>query len=548
MNPNSRLWLCKTNLENDYKNTLTFSSKNNQRNYFIGDPSSPSSYGVSTKMYTDFTYLRIENAIKVDDFIETIDTNNYAVILNNSKYYYYFITSMDYIDDQTTRIHIELDVMQTYFFDITYTNTFVERKHVSDDTIGKNTVPEGLETGEYIVNTYTDGQQPSQTQDLGFLSTCYPVFAITNAVTGTSSGYDASNKYNGCWSGLKYMVVKNTDVDFARAIQGVENTTDCELYAIFMAPKKLVNPTETWYTGTDWMFDYFYIPSFDGAIDMGGFSINKATKLDGDYTPKNKKLLCYPYNYFLINNHSGNVAEFHYEDWTDVSGAEHQICGFGISGAVSVGCDIRLTPSDRYKKGRKLNRVEMFKLPTCSWISDAYTNWLTQNAVNDKISAVGTAGEVVLGSAISMLAPSPMAKLAGMAMVGDAVVNVFNSVRSGVEHERVPDQAKGGINEGTLNFAEGASFTITRMSIKKEYAKIIDQFFEQFGYKVNVLEVPNIHTRRYWNYLKTIGCNFTGDIPQQYMDRIKKIFDAGITFWHDPSKMLDYSQTNSILS
>lgn len=548
MNPNSKLWLCKCDLENDYRNTLTFANATAQRNYFIGDPNDSSSYGIATKMYNEFTYLRIEHAIKVDDLIDNIDTNNYLVLLNNSKYYYYFITSMEYIDSETTKIHIELDVMQTYLFDIVYKPTFVEREHVTDDTIGKNTVPEGLETGEYIVNTDTDGQQPSQTLDLGFLSTCYPVFAITNAVTGTSSGYDVSNKYNSCWSGLKYMVVKNTDVDFARAIQGVENTTDCELYAIFMAPKNLVNPTETWYQGTEWMFNYYYIPSFDGAIDMGGFSINKPTKLDGDYVPKNKKLLCYPYNYFLINNLSGNVAEFHYEDWTDTSGALHQICGFGISGAISIGCDIRLTPSSSYKKGRNLNRIEMFKLPTCSWISDAYTNWLTQNAVNDKIAGIGTAGEFILGSAISMLAPSTMTKLAGMTMAIDGVANVFSSVRSGIDHERVPDQAKGGINEGTLNFAEGASFGITRMSIKKEYAKIIDEFFEQFGYKVNTLKTPSIHTRTYWNYLKTKNCNFGGNIPQEYMLKIKNIFDNGITFWHDPSKFLDYSQTNSVIS
>lgn len=548
MNPNSKIWLCKTNLENDYKNTLTFSSRNNQRNYFIGDPSDPTSFGVSTKSYSDYTYLRIENAIKVDDFIESIDTNNYLVLLNNNKYYYYFITSMDYIDEQTTKIHIELDVMQTYFFDIVYNQTFIEREHVTDDTIGKHTIPEGLETGEYVVNTSVDGQQPSQTQDLGFLSTCYPVFAITSSVTGTSSGYDLSNKYNSCWSGLTYMVVKNTDVDFARAIQGIENTADCELYAIFMAPKNLVNPTDTWYLGTDWAFNYYYIPSFDSAVDMGGFSINKPEHIDGDYVPRNKKLFCYPYNYFLINNQAGNVAEYHYEDWTDTTGALHQICGFSISGAVSIGCDIRITPSSSFKKGMKLNRLDLFKLPTCSWISDSYTNWLTQNAVNDKISAFGTAGEFLTGTAISLLAPSPMLKLSGVAMIGHSVTNVFNSVRSGMEQQRVPDQAKGGINEGNLNFAEGASFIINKMSIKKEYAQIIDKFFDQFGYKVNILKTPSIHTRSNWNYLKTINCNFTGDIPQEYMERIKKIFDNGITFWHNPSKMLDYTQTNRVIS
>ena len=102
MNPQSRLWLCKANLENDYKNTLTFSNRNAQRNYFIGNPSDPSDYGISTKGYVDFTYLRKEQAIKVDDLVDNIDTNNYLVLINNNKYEYYFIKRMEYIDDQTT--------------------------------------------------------------------------------------------------------------------------------------------------------------------------------------------------------------------------------------------------------------------------------------------------------------------------------------------------------------------------------------------------------------------------------------------------------------
>ena len=33
---------------------------------------------------------------------------------------------------------------------------FVEREHVNDDTIGANTVPEGLECGEYVINASGD--------------------------------------------------------------------------------------------------------------------------------------------------------------------------------------------------------------------------------------------------------------------------------------------------------------------------------------------------------------------------------------------------------
>ena len=36
--------------------------------------------------------------------------------------------------------------------------SFIEREHVSDDTIGIHTVPEGLETGPYTVDARVDKQ------------------------------------------------------------------------------------------------------------------------------------------------------------------------------------------------------------------------------------------------------------------------------------------------------------------------------------------------------------------------------------------------------
>ena len=61
---------------------------------------------------------------------------------------------MKYVNDEMTDIYINLDVFQTYQFDFIYKKSFVEREHVNNDSVGLHTVPEGLETGEYVVNTY----------------------------------------------------------------------------------------------------------------------------------------------------------------------------------------------------------------------------------------------------------------------------------------------------------------------------------------------------------------------------------------------------------
>ena len=64
---------------------------------------------------------------------------------------------------------------------------------------------------------------------------------------------------------------------------------------------------------------------------------------------------------------------------------------------------------------------------------------------------------------------------------------------------------------------------------------------------VNDVKVPNITGRRNWNYIKTIDINITGDIIQDDLQKIKNIFNNGVTLWHNPSTYLDYSQNNDII-
>ena len=95
--------------------------------------------------------------------------------------------------------------------------------------------------------------------------------------------------------------------------------------------------------------------------------------------------------------------------------------------------------------------------------------------------------------------------------------------------------------------SEMMGFVYYQMSIKAEYAKIIDDYFSMFGYKVNSLKLPNIYGRKNWNFVKTIDCNFDGNFPQSDLNEIKNMFNSGITLWHSPDTMYDYSQNNSII-
>jgi hypothetical protein len=85
------------------------------------------------------------------------------------------------------------------------------------------------------------------------------------------------------------------------------------------------------------------------------------------------------------------------------------------------------------------------------------------------------------------------------------------------------------------------------LTIKGEYARIIDNFLSMYGYKVNTVKVPETHSRQYWNYIKTTDINITGSIPADDMRKLKGIYNSGVTLWHNPERFCNYSYHNNIL-
>lgn len=69
-------------------------------------------------------------------------------------------------------------------------------------------------------------------------------------------------------------------------------------------------------------------------------------------------------------------------------------------------------------------------------------------------------------------------------------------------------------------------------TIRSEYAEQLTNYFKMFGYKVNKLEIPNTKSRKSYNYIKTVDANIIGNIPNNYLNTLKGIFDHGLTIWH----------------
>ena len=543
-NPITKVYLLDVPLENDYKNTLYFANASAQQTYF-------QSRIIGSYSYDNFTYQRKDQIIRIPEQYDKIYNCNYVMYQNanySNKWFYAFVTELEYINDGRTDLHIETDVMQTWMFDYTVKSSFIEREHTSDDTVGANTIPESLETGEYI------NQQVSITEERGlnFLNLTDNDTNVVLAVTELGLGdyaqrWDVGN-YNSIFGGLIYLTFP-TFQDCKQYIRETQHhLTSDNIVAAFMCPSELAEQGSDfeWETFTDGTisFQFAYVEPNNFSVEISSVNITKPTVLDKNYTPRNKKLLTYPYVYFNITNNGGSATNYMYEYFTQINGNYRSDCPFSIRGAIGVGCSIKLLPI-HYKYGKTglntseenyIESLDACKLPTCSWTNDAFTNWLTGNAVNIPLNIIGSGANII---------ESGVKGDVGGAFNG--LTNIFSQVGQIYEHSLMPATAKGGVNQADFNFAQHISFTAYKMSIKEEFAKVIDDYFDMFGYKTNRVKVPNKNHRQRWWYTKTINVNINGDIPQNDMNKIKKCYDNGITFWRNASEIENYSLSNNII-
>lgn len=528
--PQTDVYLLKVPLEIDEVNQLTFANTTAQFNYFNSLPKLP---------VDNYTYQRKDGTIRFGANLDSIMSYNYVMYRNeaySNKWFYAFITDMEYLNDNVTAISIKTDVWQTWCFDLNYKRTFVEREHVNNDAIGENTIDEGLELGDYMINSSTTLMPNKTTKDSDNVTINWQlpiVFQVTEIIDDLSDAYGFYNsEYNRIFSGLYYFGCMS--LEQARLIiKAYDDDGKGEsIVAIFLAPKEFFNGSHK-VTGAG---KTIYVPANSAYLSnmLDDTTITRPVTLNG-YTPRNNKLYVYPFSYLYVTNNAGIDTTFRYEDFANA------VPHFFMAGALGQGCNIKLCPSSY--KGYTAN-AEVFeygvtgaKYPICAWASDYYTNWVTQNAVNVGVSAAST----ILSAGVN-------ASYGNYVGAGSTLLSGIGGLMAQRHQAQVhPDQARGNTNCSDILPGWQRYFTVDCMSVRGEVARTIDDFFSMFGYKVNRVKIPNITGRRNWNYVKTVGCYIDADIPQGDLQEIKDMFDKGVTFWHNPATFADYSQTNDII-
>lgn len=559
---NSEIYLCNNiKLDKNYSNVLSY-SENDMVDLCANH---------AVAHATDYSFIKeTKNELIVAYDYGTCLSCNYMAFQNkrySNKWFFAFIDSVEYVGERQTKIRFTIDAWSTFYDLMHFNQVFVNREHVNSDEFGEHTLPEGLETGEYVLS------ENNVASTLFATSSGISICVATSKKTNPNAQWGQGQLVNNIFQGLEFAIfsdypnsqdaiIKNKETAVNLYLDYFAHTTGLsqnDIIDIFMIPTALIGGN---YTESDLQYGsgtlamrIKYLTASKNPVVLEDLLIADNRKLAGDYVPRNKKLLCFPYRYLLASNGTGQDVVYNWEDFIE----EH---GSGIPNYIRFDSVGDLTPNGSIKcipqnyKGLTSNyneAINFSKYPTCSWIYDAYTNWMTQNNVNNAFRTIG--GIVKIGVGLATPASATLGELEGEAgtsmasSIGGGINDILGVMMEQYQHQFDPNQAKGNINSGDINFSQTKNeIQFYKMSIKREYAIILDGFFNRFGYTVNTFKTPNITGRTYWNYVKTTAGEKTiwGTIPANYIDEINNAFTKGITIWHNHNNLGNFALDNSL--
>src|SRR5699024_12511355 len=125
------------------------------------------------------------------------------------------------------------------------------------------------------------------------------------------------------------------------------------------------------------------------------------------------------------------------------------------------------------------------------------------------------------------------AQLSGMQGLANTALTIQGIQEKQEDAGNMPPSISKMGNNTAYDFGHGLTGCyVVYKGIKSEYQQTITDFIRAYGYKSNQFKVPNMHTRRHFNYVETVDCVITGDIHNKYLTKLKDVFNKGITLWH----------------
>lgn len=529
--PSTNLRLLNVPLESGYTDTLWFPDVATQTNYFLGKV---------VRQINDFNFIKKDNTITINGNVESFYNCNYIMYQNanfTNKWFYAFIDRVEWASNSSTRLYCSTDAIQTWFFDITYYQSFIERQHSTTDVAGDNIVPEPFKPARPCQNVIAEYD-------------ARPDLITVFATCDTSGGGLDGERISGVYSG-------------ARPIHSSQDVTSTNNFLKEYVNKGLATGIVAIKNTTS----SFAPDGETDTINKGNSYSKHPTTIDG-YVPINKKLLSGAFITAFVSC-MGQYMEFNPEFCTgdnfNVKGSCDKLSGSLMFNITNYGFH-NVTPTNGSANSTMSITV---KYPDGTWAYNQYKNdynlHSSSNAMyverQQQYQSVGAVSSVAdsLSSGFGVLT-----NLFGLKL-GAAAGGVSSTVKSLVEaqsylggYDEITQQlqaisesynapATGNIPYSNGYLAAGNWRALVGYNTPpQQLARLYDRYLTMYGYAQNTLGVPNLHVRKCWTYIKVTLLKASGDFPDEDFNEIRGAFKKGITFWDYTKTFGDYSQDNSL--
>lgn len=549
--PNTTLYVGVVPWNIDLKNVQSYNSRTEQISAI---------QGLLTHKYEHINIIRRDSDTILKGVNEDLSQCNYMMYQNkdiSDKWYFEFIDKAPYNSLNSVIISHSIDPWQTYQFDITYYKNLILRAHVakSADVVGRWLAPEPISVAPEFERKHNVFNDLSWTPQY--------VLHSTSVYNPNTKKYEYKGSGTGASLSAEYGIFVDNDTDVQDVVkkygklspaEALKSDNDDE-YSNWIADlltgqiesfeKSLNNAVKLISTTSisqlqdhrNELIGLYAIPAWvhSGTNKYATNNIKKkdvtttlpTTTLACGYAPRNKKMLSSLCKAYLFYNENGFKLPLKPELFTSdtpvftVKSTELSTNGF----LLQIGSYADYTA--------KTNKISY----NCENRLGYDANTGLDKVLNTLTSAVGVVNAV--GSVASQ---------AFAGNVGGAVQGAVGAVQQSIN--MIDALGQRGVNTG----ASGDIMSITEKRAMPVFADVspteaqcryIDDYLDVYGYAIN--EIGKISSymknRSNWNYIQVANCNIKVSAPNDDFNKLKQMFESGVTIWH--RNFGDYDQSNN---
>ena len=512
------------------------------------------------------------------------------------KTFYAFITRKEYVNPFTTRLVLEVDVYQSYMFDYDLKQSFIVREHQDRfNHTGKmlfNREPENIELGNDYEIKEKEKILDIENGDSSLV--WVEVIASEPIATGSYTNTTPSTFKNFCMTAnemgvrlglyvylFPYKINTNTPfftIDGTGAIVSLNTTIeDIIIKSTAVLSKRILHYCPIKYTLTAHSGGYLVkfasgyqqgvTPSVDttkmrvvtasnsnfGGVDLSSYggmylnlqmidSSNINDTLQKTFEPLSvdiedlsitneksiefePKLKSNPYSFIQLSDNQSSPLKVYQENI-------HENLALNYIQAIGVQSKTKMYlsgyNSDNGKFFNSINNT-ISELPL---LNNAYISYMASNKAS---ATTGVALNVAMG--VASLGFGIATGGIGLAVGAGGAMSVASKIANDMMKKQdlkdTPDTIRQVGNNAEFDLIDqNYLIEYAKFEIKEQFMQKAFDYFFNFGYQANCFKVPDVQSRFYFNHIHTQGVNITADLNTDIIQKLKSIYNNGVTVWH----------------